>query len=228
MLPNGMPDVRLLFAPAADVQIHDTWHVSGLRATGSHDIEFAGLLVPPERSASVFSDRPVEPGRLYAVPLFGLLALAIAGVAVGIARGALDDLAELAGAKTPTGSRRLLAERAGVQAEVARAEAGLRAARAQLFDAIDTAWDAVEPGGEVPVEQRASLRLAATHAATSGAEVAGAAYRLGGATSIYDRSPLGRRFRDANAVTQHMLVGPATWELTGRVLLGLDTDVTQL
>jgi alkylation response protein AidB-like acyl-CoA dehydrogenase len=228
MLPNGMPDIRLLFAPAADVDIHDTWHVSGLRATGSHDIEFTDLDVPTGRSASVFSDRPIQPGRLYAFPLFGLLALAIAGVSLGIARGALDDIVELAGGKTPTGGRRVLAERSTVQAEVARAEAGLRAARAHLLDAIDAAWDAVDANGEVPVEHRTSLRLAATHAAATGAEVTESAYRLGGATSIYEKSPLQRRFRDAHVATQHMLVAPATWELTGRLLLGLPTDVTQL
>ena len=51
---------------------------------------------------------------------------------------------------------------------------------------------------------------------------------MGGGTAIYDRSPLQRRFRDANVATAHMLVAPATWELTGRILLGLDADVTQL
>jgi indole-3-acetate monooxygenase len=39
---------------------------------------------------------------------------------------------------------------------------------------------------------------------------------------------LQRHLRDVRAVTQHMLIGPATWELTGRVLLGLPTEVEQL
>jgi hypothetical protein len=34
--------------------------------------------------------------------------------------------------------------------------------------------------------------------------------------------------RDGHVATQHMLVAPATWELGGRLLLGLETDVTQL
>jgi len=228
MLPNGMPDICLVFAPASEVRIHDTWDVSGLRATGSHDIEFDGLRIPAGRGASVISERPREPGPLYCFPLFGLLALAIAGVSLGIARGALDDLVELAAAKTPTGSRRKLAERATVQADVARAEAGLRGVRAHLFEAIAAAWEAACADGEVSVEQRGALRLASTHAATTGAEVAETAYRLAGASAIYDSNPLQRRFRDAHVVTQHMLVAPATWELTGRILLGLETDATQL
>lgn len=227
-LPNGMPDVRLMLAPAGEVRIHDTWHVTGLRGTGSHDIEFDDLLVPAEHSVSVFSEQPRERGPLYAFPLFGLLALAIAGVALGIARGALDDLGGLAAGKTPTGSRRALGERATVQAETAQAEAALRAARALLYEAIDQAWSAAVANGQVSVQDRASLRLAATHATSASAAVVATAYRLGGGSAIYDSSPLQRRFRDAHVATQHMLVGPATWELTGRLLLGLETDTTQL
>lgn len=228
MLPNGMPDIVLMLAPASEVIVHDTWRVAGLRATGSHDIEFAALRIPADHGASVISDAPVETGPLYAFPLFGLLAIAIAGVSLGTGRGALDDLVELAAAKTPTGSTRTLGARATAQAETARAEASLRGARAFLYEAIDEAWEGATANGEVSVAQRAALRLAATHAASTGAAVAESAYRLGGGSAIYDESPLQRRFRDANVATQHMLVAPATWELAGRLLLGQPTDTTQL
>lgn len=228
VLPNGMPDVRLMLAPAGEFAIHDTWHVAGLRGTGSHDIELRERLVPTEHSASVFSDPPVQTGPLYAFPLFGLLALAIAGVALGVARGALGDLVELASGKTPTGSRRLLAERPTVQSETAQADARLRAARAFLYGSVAEAWDSAVSRGEVSIEQRASLRLAAAHAAVTGADVVTTAFRLGGGTVIYERSPLQRRLRDAHVVTQHMLVAPANFELTGRLLLGVTTDTTQL
>jgi alkylation response protein AidB-like acyl-CoA dehydrogenase len=229
MLPNGMPDIRLMLAPAAEFEVHDTWHTMGLRGTGSHDIELSGAFVPAERSASLLSDRPQQSGPVYAFPLFGMLAIAIGAVGLGIGRGALDDTIALAAARTPTGSSRPSAARAPVQAEIAQAEARLRAARALLLEAIDEAWKPALEHGEVPVEQRASLRLASTHAATTGAEVTGTAYRLGGGAAVYEtRTALPRRFRDANVATQHMLVAPATWELTGRLLLGLETDATQL
>jgi alkylation response protein AidB-like acyl-CoA dehydrogenase len=227
-LPNGMPDVRLMLAPTSAYTIHDTWDVTGLRATGSNDVSLDDQRIPLEHSGSVLSDQPVSGGTLYAFPLFGLLAIAIAGVGLGAARGALDDLTDLARAKTPTAGRRTLAERSTVQAEMARAEASLRAARAGLYEAITVAWDAAVAEGVVPVSARTGLRLAATHAAAVGAHVTHAAYLLGGGTAIYGTSPLQRRYRDANVATQHMLVAPATWELTGRLLLGLDTDVTQL
>src|SRR3954469_25507439 len=172
------PAPRLMLAHADEVQIHDTWDSIGLRGTGSHDIEMSDVFVPAERSASIGVERPVAQGRLYGFPVFGLLALAIGAVGLGIARGALDDVVALAGRRTPTGSRRTMGERASVQAEVAAAEARLRAARSFLLSAIDEAWAAASEGGQVPVEQRTGLRLAATHAATTGADVTRAGYRL--------------------------------------------------
>jgi alkylation response protein AidB-like acyl-CoA dehydrogenase len=228
MIAEGRPDIRLMLFPAADVETIDTWHVSGLRGTGSHDMEVHEALVPAERSVSLLTQRPREQGPLYAFPLFGLLALAIGGVALGIARGALDDLGELAGVKTPAMSGRKLAERPTTQARVAQAEASLRAARALLYEEIERAWEEAADAGQVDLGRRAMLRLAATHATAASAGVVDTAYDLGGGTSIYETSPLQRRFRDVHAATQHMLIGPATWELTGRVLLGLPTEAEQL
>jgi len=226
---EGEPDEpRLVLFPRADVEILDTWDVSGLRGTGSNDIEVDGLSVPVERSAAVIGAAPRSDGALYAFPLFGLLAAAIAGVTLGVARAAMDDLLELAGAKKPEGSRRLLGERSAVQGEVARAEASLRAARGLLVDALARGYERAESGAGVTTDDRMALRLASTHAARSAATVVDACYELGGGSSIYARSPLQRRFRDVHAATQHMLVSPSTLELTGRLLLGMPTDVSQL
>jgi len=227
-LASGAPEVRLMLAPAAQVQVIDTWHVAGLRGTGSHDIAFDGLSIPGSRSVSVFGDQPLSPGPLYKFPLFGLLAIAIAGVSLGLGRGALDDLIELSHTKVPAGGRRSLAERPTVQAELARAQAQLRGARALLNETVAHAWEQAQGSGPIDIDARAALRLAATHAGAVGSEVCHTAHRLAGASAIYDSSPVQRRLRDAQVATQHMLIAPATWELTGRLLLGLDTDVTQL
>jgi alkylation response protein AidB-like acyl-CoA dehydrogenase len=228
MLEGGRPDVELALFPREDVTVIDTWNVSGLRATGSHDIAVEDLTVPRDRATSVITREPRAAGPLYAFPPFGLLALTIAGTALGIARAAIEDLVELAGAKTPTGSTRSLAERPVTQTRIAQAEATLLSARAFLYEAIASAWDAAENHARVSVEQRAALRLAATHATAASASAVDTAYDLGGGTSIYETSSLQKRFRDVHAATQHMLIGPSTWELTGRLMLGLATDIAQL
>lgn len=225
---EGEPAPRLAVARRDEVVIHDTWHVAGLRATGSHDIEMDRVLVPAGRSASVFSDAPTATGPLYAFPLFGLLAIAIAACGLGIARGALDDLMGLAAGKTPAGGTRPLAARATVQADVAAAQGALRAARAGLLAAVGEAWEAAQADGAVTVEHRAGLRIAATHAARTAGDVASSALRLAGGSAIYDGMTLQRRWRDAVVAGQHMLVAPPTLELTGRILLGAETDTTQL
>src|SRR5712691_1810102 len=106
--------------------------------------------------------------------------------------------------------------------QVADTEAGLRSARAFLFDTVEETWQAVLALGAITVEQRALLRLAATHATITSARVVDLMYNAGGGTSIYATNPLQRCFRDVHTVTQHMMVAPPTFELSGRVLLGLD------
>ena len=186
------------------------------------------LRVPVSRSVSIMAERPVERGPLYVFPVFGLLALGAGAVALGNARAAITDLVLLAGGKKPQGSTRTLAERPTAQAALAEAEAKLRCARAFFYEAIDTAWRRATAAGDISMEERALLRLAATHATRASAEVTRAVYDLGGGSSVHLSSPLQRRFRDAHVATQHVMISPATLELAGRVLMGLPTDPTML
>jgi alkylation response protein AidB-like acyl-CoA dehydrogenase len=227
-LPSGRADIRLVLFPAGEVEIVDTWSVSGLRGTGSHDISVQDVEVPIGRSASVIAHAPHEAGPLYAFPIFGLLSLAIAAAGLGIARGAVDDLHGLAGTKRPALGARTLAARADTQGRVARAEARLRAARALVDGAVDDAWAGATGEGAVTVEQRAALRMAASHAMAESAAIVDEMYALAGGSAVFESSPLQRRFRDVHVATQHMLVSPASWELAGRVLLGVPADTDQL
>jgi len=226
--PGGQPDVRMVVFPRSSVEVIDTWSVSGMRATGSHDMTVSDVEVGAGRSASLFTDRPWCADALYAFPLFGLLSLAIAVSTLGIARSAVSDVIALAAGKRAVGSQRSLAQRSTTQVAVAEAEATRRAARALLYEVTDRAWEAASEHGAVSVALRADLRLAATHATRAAVTTVDQMYRLGGTSSLYESSPLQRRFRDVHVAGAHALVAPATDELTGRLLLGLDTDVSQL
>jgi alkylation response protein AidB-like acyl-CoA dehydrogenase len=222
------PVLRVVALPTAKLEILDTWHTSGLRGTGSHDALAEDLYVPDQHVLSILDAGPVLDTPLYRFPIFGFFALSIAAAALGNARGAIDDLSELAAGKTAQGSSRVLAERPATQAAVGEAEAALRAARALYYEAIDEAWTAAQRDTPVGESPRLGLRLAATHAVRASADVARSMYDLGGGTAIYEDSPLQRRFRDAHAATAHFQVNPAIWELTGRLLLGLPTRTEQL
>ncbi len=225
---GGAVDSRLMLFPAADATIIDTWSVSGLCATGSHDMEVADLWVPHSRSVSLVGDKPREQGPLYLFPVFGCLAIGIAAVALGIARRAIDEICELAAAKTPTGSARRLADRGYVRMQVAKAEAAYGAARAYLHETVASTWEMASRCGEISLRQRALLRLAASYCVTQAAGAVDAMYEAGGGTSIYRSSALQRCLRDVHTATQHLRVASATYELAGRVLLGREADASVL
>jgi alkylation response protein AidB-like acyl-CoA dehydrogenase len=221
----SVPSVVAL--PTKDLQLLDNWHTLGLRGTGSHDTVADAVFVPADRVLSIF-DGPVLDRPLYRFPPFGFFALSVAAPALGNARAAIDDLVELAGGKKGLGATRTLAERTATQAAVAAAESALGAARALYYQAIDDAWRASQTAEPVSVELRNRLRLAATHAARTSADVVRTMYDLAGGTAIYDTSPLQRRFRDAFTATAHFQVNEASRELPGRILLGQRADATTL
>ena len=221
MTPSGLPHFRLAVVRTNEIEILDTWHVFGLRGTGSHDVTVNDLFVPDERTATVSLGGPGggEPG---AIPMFTLFGLALAPVALGAARRAIDELLALAQGKTPAFAPSKLREKAVVQHEIARAEGMLQGGRAFLYDAVGTLLGRSARGETIDMELRARVKLAVTHATDAAAQAAEIAYRQGGGTSNYESSVLQRCLRDVNAVTQHFMVAPSNYETVGRVLMGLE------
>ena len=70
--------------------------------------------------------------------------------------------------------------------------------------------------------------MSAATATRSAARAVDLMYTLAGGTSVYRPSPLQRIFRDIHVATQHMMVNAATLELTGRLFLGVETNVDML
>ena len=134
----------------------------------------------------------------------------------------------LASAHQPQGSTRTLAERAPVQAECAAAEARLTAAWGLLRDAVDDTWQSALAGRPSTLAQKRSIRLAATHATQTAADVAAAMFTTAGGAAVYRTSPIQRCFRDTAVAAQHAMVAPRVMETAGRLRLGLDTNTATL
>ena len=220
--PDGAPDMRLMLFPTRDIAILDTWHVGGLRGTGSHDFSVEDLFVPEARAIAAFTAKPVRPGTLFAAPFITVFQMALASAPLGIARAAIDAFVALAEGKTPIGSSSRLREKASAQADVGRAEALLRSARAFLVESLHDIWDTVASGRMPSVPQRATARLAAAQAAAASAQAVDLVYNAAGGTALYESNPIERCFRDVHATTQHVGIASVNFEISGRVLLGLD------
>lgn len=222
------PRVLVVAVPVAELEVLDTWHTVGMRATGSHDCVASEVFVPGHRVVSVVDGPPAGAGALYRFPLLGFFAASVAAAALGNALGAVDDLRAVATVKKPLGSARTLAERSRTQDALARAEASLQAARLLFRQAVDDAWRAAREEAPVGDEPRVRLRLAAAHAARTAADVTTAMFELGGTAAVHESSPLQRRFRDAHTMTAHVQIRQPMFEVTGRYLLGLPTETALL
>jgi alkylation response protein AidB-like acyl-CoA dehydrogenase len=223
----GNPRAHMMMFRADEVEFLDTWHVTGLRGTGSTDFQVTDVFVPEERAVAYLDPRnPDRP--LYQFPNFTFLALGIAAVSLGIARAAIDELVSLASGKKRVGNSKTMAEKTHTQLEVARAEASLRSARAFYYEAIDAAWSLAAQGERVPMELRRDLRLATNHAVEASVKTVDAMYTLAGGTSVYNTSRLQRLFRDVHVATQHIMVGPDILETVGKLYLGVPANASRL
>ena len=225
--PNGNPRSHMMMFNASEVEFLDTWHVTGLRGTGSTDFQVTDVFVPDERAVAYLNPRnPDRP--LYQFPNFTFLALGIAAVTLGTARAAIDELIILAQSKKRVGNSKTMAEKSHTQMEVARAEASLRSARAFYYDAIAAAWAVAERGERMPMELRRDLRLATNNAVEASVKTVDAMYTLAGGTSVYNSSRLQRHFRDVHVATQHIMIGPDILETVGKLYLGVPANASRL
>jgi alkylation response protein AidB-like acyl-CoA dehydrogenase len=220
-LLGDQPEQRLMLFEAGDVEILDTWNVSGLRGTGSHDFRVERAFVPADRSIVLGVTPPVLDGPLYRIPIITSLGFAVCGVALGIARRAIEELLLLGAHKAPAGSRRPLLEITTIQERIGEAESRLRSARAFLFEALDGAYSTLAAGESLTISQRCDLRVAAANAALQSAAAVDLMYHAGGGSSIHLASPLQRCFRDVHVVTQHQRVSPFVIQQAGRIYAGL-------
>jgi alkylation response protein AidB-like acyl-CoA dehydrogenase len=219
------PPGRMMVLPPSDVEIKDTWSVSGLCGTGSHDVVVNGAFVPDELSFVLGSEPSVDVPPLR-IPEVTRAAIQFASVTIGVARGALDEILALALDKTPTFAEEPLASNPLFQNQFGEAETQLRAARTALHAEADIVWAKAQAGSPFTPEDRAHVRGTATWVARTAAAVVTTAYQAGGSSSLYTSNPLQRRLRDAHALTQHLTMKADTFTKVGAVLAGQEVDLT--
>lgn len=223
LFEGGAPVLRAGLLPFKQVTSLDTWKVSGMRGTGSHDATFEDVFVPRAFTYPWPDPKPSwEVGAFGRIPLATQLGGGLASVAVGAARHALEELSELAVAKVPVGGRATLRERPLAQMQLAQAEGLVRAAGLYVHTANKEVWRRGEAAEPFDLRARADARLASVTAVKLCAQAVDLLHDAAGMTAVQSGHALERCWRDIHTMTQHVILGSTRFEVIGRIFLGLD------
>jgi 3-hydroxy-9,10-secoandrosta-1,3,5(10)-triene-9,17-dione monooxygenase len=226
-------EYRIFLLPRDDYRIIDNWHVMGLCATGSNDVEAKDIFVPEARTLSVDATRggsshpgaEVNPGPIFRIPIFATFPYMLTGVALGAAQGAYSDF--LAGVRNRVArySGKQLADMTAIQVKIAEAASCIDIARTIMRTHCEEAQSLADRN-EVP-DLATKVRWRRDGAFTAGLceRAVDVLFKCGGGGALFDDHPLQRAFRDVHAATAHISM---IWEpqatTFGRVALGLPSD----
>jgi alkylation response protein AidB-like acyl-CoA dehydrogenase len=220
---DGEEALRFFFVHRSELRIVDTWHVSGLKGTGSHDVTVTDLLVPAERSLAP-GDPSTAPGPYGRIPIIATLNLGMAAQFLGIARRAIDATVDMATSRATNAPTPDMRDRPEVQHAIADHSARIVATRSHLHATAATLWeqalgpDEFQQADIAPVFAAGSIAVQAAEAAVD------ELYSLCGTAAIYQDCPLDRLNRDLRVMRQHVLTQSLWPTQAGRVMLGLTAD----
>ena len=93
---SGLPAMRVVLIPRAEVDFRGNWDVLGLTATGSYDYVVDDVFVPEDYTYSLLEHTQERGGPAFRIGLFSITASGHAGFALGVGRRALDEITTLA------------------------------------------------------------------------------------------------------------------------------------
>jgi alkylation response protein AidB-like acyl-CoA dehydrogenase len=200
-----------------------TWDVVGLRGTGSDTYTVTEVFVPEAYTVrrDVAEERRID-DPFYQFSTTSAYSCGFAGVSMGIARGMLDALKDLAQTKKPSHTARTLRDSPVMHHLIAENEAVLRSARAFVLESIRDGEDCIRRTGALDLEAKVMMRLASTTAIRRAKQVAEFAYHEAGATAIFASNPFERKMRDIHASAQQVQARTGHIESCGQYFLGLN------
>lgn len=207
-------------APIADVILHDTWYVLGMKGTGSGDYELDDVFVPDRRAVDVAAPQ-ARGGPLYRLGLPGFVVNEHGSFAYALARLALDTMVTTAvEKKRGYGAGISLADRQVFQRLVGQASIRIDACRLAMAAVVDRLYDAAAEGP--PAESiQAEARACAVWCTDEALDIVGSLFRYGGGSAVMADSLMQRCLRDLYTVQSHLVVSDAAYEAFGQLRLGL-------
>jgi 3-hydroxy-9,10-secoandrosta-1,3,5(10)-triene-9,17-dione monooxygenase len=225
-------EYRIFLLNKSDYQIKDTWDATGLRGTGSNDVEVEDAFVaePMTVAVSDLAGGPtpgsaVNPNALYALPVFSLFPYVLSGVALGNAQACLDDYVELARHRASTYNRTKLGDLQTTQIKIAEASSKIDAARLVMRSTCIQAMADARRGHIPGIAAKTRMRRDGAYSVNLCTEAVSLLFAASGARGLYTSGALQRQFRDAHAINSHIAFNfDAAGTNYGRVALGLPSE----
>lgn len=220
---DGLPKTTIALLRRDEVEFQGNWDVMGMCGTGSYDYTVHPQVVPAVRvlDGNILSPF-AEPLRGNAMLRMGALASAYSlhtATVLGIAKRALQEIANLASRKTRPGYQGTIAQDPVFLNAFALTDAEFHAARGRLIAVFQDAEAKVAGGAKLTLDDHAIMRQTATWAHGKAGEVVAACFRWAGTTPVRNPSVLGRCMRDVLVANSHMLFDPKTLTEAGPVLV---------
>jgi alkylation response protein AidB-like acyl-CoA dehydrogenase len=213
---------RFVLLPRSQVTIHDNWQVAGLRGSGSSDYSIEDQFVPQEMTlhlTEVFMGNAVTGGAALRLGLPAWVASFHIGLALGIARHALDEISTQALEKGRGFPPSPLPTQPHVQFALGKAEIELASARAYGLQVTGDLYEEAQAGQVPSPARQAEARAASTYITEVAQRVTMAAFQAAGGTALFDTNPLQRCFRDIAAAGQHFIVSQSAYRAVGQFKL---------
>ncbi|MBM3606841.1 MAG: hypothetical protein FJX29_00085, partial [Alphaproteobacteria bacterium] len=168
---SGQPnDVRRFYAPVSDFRVLDTWKVSAMRATGSHDVELDDVFVPEYRSVKVSDLRNVRAaglqnnsGYLWRIPLLSYMVPGGAGPLVGAAEAMFEIVTDTLRNKVRAYSLNQAKQQMSTRVRLSQIDMRLRAMLALYENTILEIENTVRATGTLDLPARARNRAVMSH-----------------------------------------------------------------
>jgi 3-hydroxy-9,10-secoandrosta-1,3,5(10)-triene-9,17-dione monooxygenase len=225
-------EYRIFLLPKGDYKIKDTWNATGLRGTGSNDVEVNDAFVAEAMTLAV-SDldggptpgSAINPNPLYALPVFSLFPYVLSGVALGNAQACLDDYVDIARHRASTYNRAKIGDLQSTQIKIAEASAKIDAARVIMRSTCIEAMADARRGHIPDIAAKTRLRRDGAYSVNLCTEAVSLLFSASGARGLFTTGALQRQFRDAHAINSHIAFNfDAAGTNYGRVALGLPSE----
>lgn len=227
---NEKPELYRFYVPVEDFEILDSWHVSAMRATGSHDVTLTDVFVPEHRGISVEGLRErtspgmqINTGPLWQIPLLTYMVFGAVGPMVGAAEALFEMVSEIlktkVGAYSGDQQQGLMSQRI----RLARLKMELEATTGLFEKKAEDVWDLVQRGKVMARDQRSEMRMVISHIAKKCHEIVDELAHAAGSRGTFLDSPVQRFHRDANALATHAIYEyDHVGNIYGGTLLGVD------